>query len=455
MTSPFELNNIRQFIAFRVFFNARFYYPVFTILFLDFGLTLTHFALLNAVWAAAIVLLEVPSGALADMLGRRNLVVFSAMLMVVEIALLCFVPRGNIDTVFFVFLINRVLSGAAEAAASGADEALAYDTLKHEGLMDSWGIVLEKQMRIHSIVRIGSLIIGAAVYDPSLMQWVVDRIGLEMVITQDITLRFPLFLTLVFAFLALTSTLKMREVSVSDSEQQSLGLSPKLIYQAFKVTLQAGSWILRTPLALVIICTGLVFDSIIRMLTTMNSQYYRVIEIPEATFGFIGAGIAMLGIVIPFLALKLVQHRSPGFNLGLLSVLAIIGFIGVTGAIPILGLIPIILLLCVGRFINFFMSHYLNRITSSHQRATVLSFKGMAFNLAYGFMGVGYSLLLAYPRLQIHLPWVYSQVESQSEMVFIASLPWFALIFGLSLSAILILAKLNLKKSDLMVLVKK
>ena len=59
-TSPFALNNIRMFIAFRVFFNARFYYPVFTILFLDFGLTISQFAILNAVWAGTIVLMEVP-----------------------------------------------------------------------------------------------------------------------------------------------------------------------------------------------------------------------------------------------------------------------------------------------------------------------------------------------------------------------------------------------------------
>ena len=55
--SPFAIRNVRLFIAFRLFFNARFYYPVFTILFLDFGLTLEQFALLNAAWAAAIVLL--------------------------------------------------------------------------------------------------------------------------------------------------------------------------------------------------------------------------------------------------------------------------------------------------------------------------------------------------------------------------------------------------------------
>ncbi|MHC4487510.1 MAG: MFS transporter, partial [Planctomycetota bacterium] len=77
-TSPFKIRNIRLFIAFRVFFNCRFYYPVFTILFLDYGLSLEQFALLNAAWAATIVLLEVPSGALADTQGRRNLLVFAA-----------------------------------------------------------------------------------------------------------------------------------------------------------------------------------------------------------------------------------------------------------------------------------------------------------------------------------------------------------------------------------------
>ena len=60
--SPYSIPNVRLFIIFRMLFNARFYYPVFSILFLDFGLTLSQFALLNVVWAATIVLCEVPSG---------------------------------------------------------------------------------------------------------------------------------------------------------------------------------------------------------------------------------------------------------------------------------------------------------------------------------------------------------------------------------------------------------
>ena len=65
--------NVRLFVAFRILFNARFYYPVFMVMFLDFGITVEEFALLNAIWAAAIVILEVPSGALADLVGRRSL----------------------------------------------------------------------------------------------------------------------------------------------------------------------------------------------------------------------------------------------------------------------------------------------------------------------------------------------------------------------------------------------
>jgi MFS family permease len=67
--------NVRLFLAFRLLFNCRFYYPVYTILFLDLGLSLGEFAALNVIWALTIVLLEVPSGALADRFGRRPLVV--------------------------------------------------------------------------------------------------------------------------------------------------------------------------------------------------------------------------------------------------------------------------------------------------------------------------------------------------------------------------------------------
>ena len=116
VTSPFQIPNVRLFIIFRVLFNARFYYPVFSILFLDFGLTLSQFAILNAVWAATIVLCEVPSGALADSFGRRNLLVFAGSLMVQTVFALGGAALARVLSDWRWQRLLNGLSGAAIAA---------------------------------------------------------------------------------------------------------------------------------------------------------------------------------------------------------------------------------------------------------------------------------------------------------------------------------------------------
>ncbi len=450
--SPFAIRNVRLFLAFRVFFNSRFYYPVFTILFLDFGLTLEQFALLNAAWAGSIVLFEVPSGALADAVGRKNLLVLTGVLMVVEIALLCIVPLGNTGMLFWVFLANRILSGAAEAAASGADEAIAYDTLVSEGDARDWPRVLEKQMRIQSIAYIGAMSLGAAVYDPVLMQRIAEALGLHLHLTQQITLRFPLYLTLVMAVLTLLTTLKFEENKPANRSRCLLPASQnyrKSIFQALGLTLQAGSWILKSPFAMVIIFAGLIFDSCIRMVITLSSQYYRLIEVPEALFGLIGSAIALLGLIIPKLAHHMVKRRSPAYNLAIMAVISLLGLVGMTFFLPIIGLIPVALLTSVMFMSRFFESHYLNRITASHQRATVLSFKGLSFNLAYGLIGLLYSFLLSFLRPQMTASHPGLGAEGIETAVFIRSIAWFPWYFLLTLALLLTVARWQLKNSNI------
>src|ERR1700761_4447847 len=106
--------NWRRFVWFRVLFNARFYYPVLAVLFLDLGLSATQYTLLNFAWALAIVAVDLPAGVLADRIGRRPLVVAAAMSMVVEMVLLAVAPRHGGSALFLCCLANRLLSGAAE-----------------------------------------------------------------------------------------------------------------------------------------------------------------------------------------------------------------------------------------------------------------------------------------------------------------------------------------------------
>jgi len=444
--SPFDIPNVRLFIAFRVFFNARFYYPVFTILFLDFGLSLSQFAILNAIWAAVIVCSEVPSGALADTFGRRNLLVFSGLLMVVEIGLLLLVPRGNPDLLFGVFIINRILSGLAEAGASGADEALAYDSLKQAGDVADWSRVLERQIQAQSIGFVFAMALGGAVYDLQLMQSLVDFFGLELTVTRAMTLRIPIALTLIMALLTLMTTLRMQEVAASGDMQA--GLEAKTIPEAFRLVFRAGGWILRTPFVLIVILFGLLFDSVIRMLLTMNSQYYRLIGLPEAVFGIIGSGVALLGFVVPVYARYLADRHTPVYNLGVVSLLVGGGLVGMTFFWPVWGLLPALLLFATMYFVGFFVSHYLNRATGSEQRATVLSFKGLFFNLGYGLIGLLYSLLLAFLRRQESFVQAGLSPDQLQDRLFIESLAWFPGYFVFCLALLLGFSAWKLRKSD-------
>jgi len=431
-SSPFSLANVRLFIAFRVFFNARFYYPVFTILFLDFGLTIEQFAILNTVWALTIVCAEVPSGALADILGRKYLIVATSLLMVMEMGLLSFVPLGNSSIIFWAFLINRVLSGLAEAMASGADEAIAYDTLAADGKADAWPKVLSLQMRLQSIGSIITLTIGALIYDPNLVNRLLTWLGTALIVDQQTTMRFPIYLTLIMALFATITAFRMEE-----KKQDMKGGTVFRTLAALKLTWKAGLWIARTPFALSIILIGMCYDHILRMIVTMTSQYFRLIHLPEASFGVIGSTIALLGLVIPKIAEHMIEKNSPAVNMYWVTGIGLIGLFGLTGFFPYWGLLPMAFIFIALMFVSFFTSHYLNLITESHQRATVLSFKGVAFNLAYGWIGFGFALLIGHQRTTLqamHPVWSEAAIESHAFMKAIGWFPWYTIIcLGLTL----------------------
>ncbi len=394
-SSPFAIANIRYFIAFRLLFNSRFYYPVFTILFLDYGLTIEQFAVLNSVWAATIVLTEVPSGALADLIGRKSLLMTTSILMVLEMLLLSCVPLENITLVFWAFLLNRVLSGLAEAMASGADEALAYDSLLEQGDKEDWPLVLSVMMRIKSLGTILTMSFGALIYDPEIVNNILHFFGSSVLLEQQTTMRFPVYLTLVLGIFCCISVLMMKETDRPSENSDDISTHLQKIVKAFRLTLAAGKWIITTPFALVVILFAMGYDHVLRLVITMTSQYFRLIELPEASFGFIGSAMAVIGLFLPKVAEKMVKRYSPTQNMIWMAGITVTALLGISAFVPYWGLLPILLVSSGLMFTSFFTSHYLNRIADSSQRATVLSFKGLAFNLAYGLIGVAFAGLIA------------------------------------------------------------
>ncbi len=377
--------NIRLFIWFRIFFNCRFYYPVFAVLFLDYGMTVEQFALLNVGWAAAIVLLEVPSGALADLLGRRIMVVAASFFMVVEMLLLALVPLGNVSLVFWALLLNRVLSGAAEASASGADEALAYDSLKEAGREKEWPQVLSKLMRWQSVGFVAAMLTGAMVYDVELVNKVLGFFQTDLQLTKETCIRFPIYLTLLMSLGACVASLRMRELS---GFRGAAGFEFAGAWSNMK---EAALWILHRPYVAYLLIFLVACDSIIRLHLTLGSQYLRLVEIPEAWFGLFSAIFAGLGFFMPKIAERLVRQFGWKKNFTLLALYVWLSLWGLSWAIPYGGVVFSLLCSAGMFFIGYFGSHYLNEAIDSDKRATILSFKGLSLNLGYGTIGLAYA----------------------------------------------------------------
>ena len=186
-----------------------------------------------------------------------------------------------------------------------------------------------------------------------------------------------------------------------------------------------------------------------RMVVTLASQYYRLIEIPEALFGVIGSGMALIGLIVPQISLKMTDRFSPRFNLFSLAAITIAGLSGMALFKPVYGLIPAVILYSGIYLSGFFVSFYLNHITESDQRATVLSFKGLSFNLAYGLAGLLYAGLIAGLRPRIAETHTGLEATALENVVFIQSFQWFQWVFLAGFLVFLLFAARRLKSSDL------
>lgn len=380
--------NPRRFVLFTVFYNARAYYPVLAILFLDLGLTLDQFVLLNLIWAATIFLFEVPSGALADTIGRKKLLITAAVLMVVEMSCLLLAPRNGGALLLTLCVINRVCSGLSEACASGADEALAYDSLPEDERADAWDKLLATTMRWRSLGFVIAMVLGGLIYDPAPINRLLPE---NLHLSADLAHRLPVAVVLCQALVCLVVSLRMVEPPRHASHDVGGTLS-----SAFKLTLGTARWVFTNPKTLVVVLIGLTIDSIVRNFATITSSYYRLIELPEWTYGFIGAALGLLGWFVPGIATRLNNRFSTLGNLGIAAGLALLGLTALIPAWPVYGILPAMLLMTMMGYLGFTVSRALHAEADSAKRATVLSVKGLAFNLGYGLFSLGFSRLLSH-----------------------------------------------------------
>jgi MFS family permease len=113
-------------------------YALFTLWFIDNNVSTSEISLVFIIWAALAVVLEVPSGAIADRLDRRKLIASAFALRAVGIAVWLIWPTIT------GLVIGAVLWAVHDAAASGAWEAMIHDQLDAVGRASTYGVVMAR-----------------------------------------------------------------------------------------------------------------------------------------------------------------------------------------------------------------------------------------------------------------------------------------------------------------------
>lgn len=130
-------------------------YAVYALLFSDAGLGTSQISLLFLVWSATAVLLEVPSGALADRFTPRATLVAAGFVRALGYALWIVTPT------FAGFATGFVLWGVAGSLESGAFQALLYSGLDRHGAAERYPGVLGRSVAAAGVVEVGATLAAA------------------------------------------------------------------------------------------------------------------------------------------------------------------------------------------------------------------------------------------------------------------------------------------------------
>ncbi len=124
------------------------------VLYLAFrGMSLMQIGLLEGIFHATSILCEVPSGALADLVGRRKSMLLSRLCITVSCIVMLFSKS------FWLFALSFVIQALGYNLNSGSEEALVYDSMK---ALDNESGYLKVSGRINMLIEVSQAIATVA-----------------------------------------------------------------------------------------------------------------------------------------------------------------------------------------------------------------------------------------------------------------------------------------------------
>ena len=322
--------------------------PTIVLFYESYGLNIEQIVLLKTILSLSVLVLEVPSGYLADLWGRKACLVVGSGVWIVSWLIYC--TGGS----FNEFAIAEMLAGVAGSLISGANTALGYDTLLQLGKEQYYQVWEGRLVAIAGISEAVCGIVGAAI----------AAIGLV----------YPFYLQTVCLVLYFCLAITLVEPKHHEPivKAQRLERLKNIIVDVFQ----------RPKLRWLILLSG-TFSSASFLIVWLSQDYLQQLNIPIQAFGWAWA-LFHLGMSLASINSHRLQHLFglKKATFGLIIVLAI-AYICLGSIDRLWGIVFILILYLVRGFISPLILTAINRQIASSVRATILSLNSLVFRIAF------------------------------------------------------------------------
>lgn len=147
-------NNIRKLYLYSFFHSLIFAYVIERLFWASKGITIIEVVWIELIYAAIVVVLELPMGMYADRFSRKNLIVLDAFFAILEILIISLAQN------FWHFALAVALAAVGYTLQSGAHNALVYDTLAQQDKTHTFDEVLGRIEGFGNLAAMVSGLIG-------------------------------------------------------------------------------------------------------------------------------------------------------------------------------------------------------------------------------------------------------------------------------------------------------
>lgn len=332
------------------------------------NLDMSQIMILQAAYSISIVTLEIPSGYLADVIGRRRTIIMGTILGAMGFMIY------SISYEFLGFLIAELVLGFGQSFISGADSAMLYDSLlnnkkekefiKYEGRMVSFGNIAEASAGL-----VGGLL-------------------------ALISLRSNFYAQTFISILAIPAAIMLVEPALHN---QLKAFSFRTILDVVK-----DSLFINRKLQTNIFLSAVIGTATLTM-AWFAQPYFRHIDLPLTLYGLLWTLLNLTVGIAAMAAYKVEKRLGPRRTVLAIAVLIPAGYLILGNMDSIWALIVLFIFYTIRGLATPVLKDYIHRLCASEVRATVLSVRNFLIRLCFVLVGPAMGMLTDSRGLQTAL----------------------------------------------------